>query len=91
MTLTIELTLEEAVKLHRLAQAKGTDEAGAVRELLAAWTIKPLTALELLRLSKEEYAWMTPISPTVGNGLTKDSAADALQIRTVALQRFQSK
>ncbi len=34
MTLTIELTPEEIARLQALAEAKGTDEAGAVRELL---------------------------------------------------------
>ena len=37
------------------------------------------------------YAWMTLLTSTPGNGLSKDSAADALQIRTVSLQRFQDK
>ena len=56
MTLTIELTPEEAAKLHQLAHMKGTDDAGALRELLAQWTEQPLTARELLRLTKEEQA-----------------------------------
>ncbi|HLK55271.1 MAG TPA: hypothetical protein VKU00_01825 [Chthonomonadaceae bacterium] len=56
MTLTIELTPEEAAKLHSLAQAKGTDDVGALQGLLAEWTGQPLTARELLRLPKEEQA-----------------------------------
>ena len=37
------------------------------------------------------YAWMTLLIPCSANGLSKDSAADALQIRTVSLQRFQDR
>ena len=56
MTLTIELTPEEAAKLHSLALIKGTDEAEALRGLLVQWSLQPLTARELLRLPKEEQA-----------------------------------
>ena len=37
------------------------------------------------------YVWMTRLIPTPQNGLTKLSAADALQIRTVSLLRFLDK
>ena len=36
----------------------------------------------------EEVVWMTKIEPTGENGLTKDSAADAFQIRSVSQERF---
>jgi hypothetical protein len=35
MTLTIELTAEEKIRLHTLAQAKGVDEATALHALIA--------------------------------------------------------
>jgi hypothetical protein len=35
MTLTIELTEEEAERLHKIAIERKTDEAGAVRELIS--------------------------------------------------------
>jgi len=35
--------------------------------------------------------WMTRIAPTRENGLTKNSMANAFQIRTVALERFKRK
>jgi len=41
--------------------------------------------------SYKGYVWMTRLMPTPQNGLTKPSAADALQIRTVSLLRFQDR
>lgn len=41
--------------------------------------------------SYKGYVWMTRLTPTTQNGLTKLSAADALQIRTVSLLRFQDR
>ena len=37
----------------------------------------------------QNHPWMTRINPDEKNGLTKTSAADALQIRTISLLRFQ--
>jgi mRNA interferase MazF len=40
---------------------------------------------------KERYAdvvWMTKIAPDKANGLSKPSAADAFQVRSVAQERF---
>ena len=36
----------------------------------------------------ERLIWMEPITPTAENGLTKPSAADALQTRAVSIERF---
>lgn len=36
-----------------------------------------------------QYPWMTELRANTGTGLSKVSAADALQIRTVSLHRFQ--
>jgi mRNA interferase MazF len=35
------------------------------------------------------YLWMTRLEPDAANGLTKTSAADAFQVRSVSLARFQ--
>lgn len=35
--------------------------------------------------------WLVPISPDGKNGLTEESAVDALQIRGVAIERFEKK
>lgn len=37
-----------------------------------------------------QHPWMTEILPHKSNGLTKPSSADALQIRTVSVIRFES-
>ncbi len=37
------------------------------------------------------YYWMTFLTPTAANGLTKESAADAVQIKSLSLNRFQRK
>jgi mRNA interferase MazF len=35
-----------------------------------------------------EYIWRLQVKPSQLNGLSKDSAADALQVRCVSLERF---
>ena len=35
--------------------------------------------------------WLVPISPDSVNGLTEESAVDVLQVRGVALERFEKK
>jgi len=39
----------------------------------------------------EEVVWMTKIEPSDENGLTKDSTADAFQVRSVSQVRFVRK
>ena len=38
----------------------------------------------------EEHVWLTELVPDAASGLTKPSGADALQIRTVSIQRLGS-
>ena len=43
---------------------------------------------------KDRYAtlpWMVPLDPDTASGLTKPSAADAFQIRSVSLERMGSR
>ena len=35
--------------------------------------------------------WMIHLKPTGGNGLTKESAADAFQVKSVSLRRFDRR
>ena len=35
------------------------------------------------------YSWMTRLEPDTANGLTKTSAADTFQVRSVSLARFR--
>lgn len=37
------------------------------------------------------YPWFVQVAPTPANGLTKDSGADAFQVKSVALRRFQTQ
>ena len=39
----------------------------------------------------QQHLWMTEIAPSDASGLSKPSAADALQIRTVSLLRFEAR
>ena len=36
----------------------------------------------------EEVVWMTKIEPSIENGLSKTSSADAFQVRSVSQERF---
>jgi mRNA interferase MazF len=38
-----------------------------------------------------DYFWMTLLKPTPANGLTKESAADAFQVKSLSINRFQNK
>jgi mRNA interferase MazF len=38
-----------------------------------------------------DYSWMTRLIPDSGNGLTKESAADAFQVKSLSVRRFQEK
>jgi mRNA interferase MazF len=43
---------------------------------------------------KQKHAaavWRLPVAPTPANGLTKESAADALQVRCVSTDRFKHR
>jgi mRNA interferase MazF len=56
--------------------------------------VLPLRVVVPLTDWKDHYqqaAWMIKISPNESNGLTKDSAADAFQIRSVSTTRFVRK
>ncbi|HZZ86338.1 MAG TPA: type II toxin-antitoxin system PemK/MazF family toxin [Anaeromyxobacteraceae bacterium] len=37
------------------------------------------------------YPWFVEIQPSAGNGLTKRSGADAFQVKSVSLERFQNR
>jgi mRNA interferase MazF len=53
--------------------------------------ILPLKIIVPITEWKDRYsvaAWMVRIDPTIDNGLTKVSAADAFQVRSVAEARF---
>ncbi|HLF89338.1 MAG TPA: type II toxin-antitoxin system PemK/MazF family toxin [Anaerolineales bacterium] len=56
--------------------------------------VLPLRVIVPLTDWKERYAialWMVKIEPAEANGLTKTSAADSLQIRSISTERFVSQ
>ncbi len=55
---------------------------------LALRIVVPVTEWNL-RYS--QWAWMVPLVPTTKNGLTKKSAADGFQVKSVSLDRFDQK
>lgn len=48
--------------------------------------VVPLTEWKLKHTAA---VWRLPVAPTAANGLTKESAADALQVRCVSVDRFK--
>jgi mRNA interferase MazF len=40
------------------------------------------------KLRYANYPWFVPLAPTPANGLTKDSGADAFQVKSVSESRF---
>ena len=54
----------------------------------------PLRIIVPITHWKPSYAmvpWLVYLKPNKTNGLTKDSAADAFQVKSVSLQRFENK
>src|SRR5262245_40207338 len=41
--------------------------------------------------SFESNIWHVPLAPTTSNGLSKQSAADSLQVRSLSLDRFMNR
>jgi len=59
-----------------------------------AMGILPLRVVVPLTDWKDRYsqaAWMVKINPNANNGLSKDSAADTFQIRSISTNRFIRK
>ncbi len=56
--------------------------------MLKVWVVVPLTGWNDKFDGK---AWLVKVEATKGNGLKKDSAADAMAVRSVALERFKEK
>src|SRR5262245_22533474 len=50
--------------------------------------VVPLTGWDI---RYESFIWFVHVLPTPENGLTKESGADAFQVKSLALQRFQSR
>ena len=54
----------------------------------ASLAVKVVVPLTTMTPTKVGQPWLVPIKATAGNGLRNESAADAMQIRSVSLKRF---
>ena len=80
----LDPTLGSEVQKTRPAIVASSDVVGR----LALRLIVPLTGWDE---TYRPYFWMTRVDPTAGTGLSKPSAADAFQMRSVALVRFRDR
>lgn len=74
-------TRGQEINKTRPAVVISSDAVGKLRVKIVA----PITEWQS---SFEGNLWHVPIRPTAVNGLTKPSAVDALQVRSVSLERF---
>jgi mRNA interferase MazF len=79
--INLDPTVRSEIRKTRPAVIVNDDSVGAL----------PLKVVVPITEWKERYAiapWLVRISPAPDNGLDKESAADAFQVRSVAQQRF---
>ncbi len=72
----------------RPALVIGDETLGRLPVRIVVRIVVPITGWDT---RYRQYPWMTELKANIGTGLSKVSAADALQIRTVSLHRFQEK
>lgn len=53
----------------------------------SALAVKVVVPLTTMTPTKVGQPWLVPIKATAGNGLRNESAADAMQVRSVSLNR----
>ncbi len=82
--INLDLTIGAEIKKNRLVIIVSSDTIG----ILPLRVVVPLTDWKSHYL---QASWMVKISPNGVNGLTKDSAADSFQIRSVSTNRFIRK
>ena len=80
-TLNLNPTVGAEIRKTRPVVIVNNDEIG----ILPLRVIVPITDW---KDHYKEVVWMTKIEPNNENGLTKESAADAFQVRSVSQERF---
>jgi mRNA interferase MazF len=60
-------------------------------DALGRLPIKLVAPITEWKQSFERHIWHVPIEPDETNGLTKKSAVDALQLRSLDISRFQQR
>lgn len=61
------------------------------RDSIGILPIKIVVPLTAWQSSFEQAAWLVPISVSETNGVTKKSAADTFQVRSISQKRFVEK
>jgi mRNA interferase MazF len=79
--INLDPTIGSEMKKVRPAVIVSSDDVG----ILPLKVIVPVTDW---KPHYREVPWMTHLAPDPSNGLAKPSAADALQVRSVAVERF---
>ncbi len=74
----------DEIRKIRLAVVMDVKDAGRMRLHI----VVPITGWQTVF---GRYFWIVNIQPDVNNGLRKESAADAFQIKSVSTRRFQQK
>jgi mRNA interferase MazF len=82
--INLDPTIGAEIKKTRPVVIVSSDTIG----ILPLRVVVPLTDW---KANYRQAAWMVKISPNGDNGLTKDSAADTFQIRSVSTNRFIRK
>ncbi len=82
--LNLNPTVGAEIRKTRPAIIVNDDEIGAL-------PLKIVVPVTDWKERYEEVVWMTKIEPNAENGLMKDSAADAFQVRSVSQERFVRK
>lgn len=80
----LDPTRGQEIQKTRPAVVISSDAVGKLR-------IKLIVPITDWKPTFAENIWHVPLHPSAVNGLTKESAADALQARSVAFERFHRK
>jgi mRNA interferase MazF len=82
--INLDPTIGHEIQKKRPAVVISSDAVGKLRVKL----VVPITGWNS---SFVDNVWHVPLTPNTANGLTKESAADALQTRCIAFERFVTK
>ena len=76
----------EGDEIRKVRPAVVMTAVGAGR--IALHIVVPVTGWQP---QSSNYSFIVPLTPSAQNGLTKDSAANAFQVKSVAVSRFQTR
>ena len=83
---TIRFDPSEGDEIQKIRPAVVMTATGAGKIRLQI--VVPITAWQV---QFSRYFWMVQLNPDEQNGLSKDSAADAFQVKSLSVNRFQRK